>query len=761
MRNPILRTVGVTVFVMTLGACGGSGGGGVQPISAPPAPPPPPPPAPPPLPPPPPSSGSPFDTLEYQNSQAAVLANAVSAYEKGATGKGVTAAIIDDSFASTLSDFAGRVHPASQDVAASRGLDGEHHHGTAVASVLGAAKNDAGIHGVAFDSTLLMLRTDTPNTCTATSATCQFNQSDVAKAFDLAVQNGARVVNLSMAFPINPIFTGAIDKTTAAGVVVVAAAANEGGPEPSSSALVATKPEAHGIVIIAGGLNSAGTDLSSFSNRAGSGAAFYLAAASESLRVYDRNGVLSPPAASGTSFSAPTISGAVALIAQVFPNLNGQQIVNLLLTTATDMGAPGTDTIYGRGKLNLTNAFAPQGTMSLAGSTASLSLFSNGTLSSAMGDATANLKGTIFLDGYARAYEVDLSRTLSPAARDLPLHSALDGRYGTSSTALGPLTLSVTTRRDYSGLPEALLRRMQLSEEDALTARALAATAVTRLSARTAVAFGFSEGGGALQQRLSQQRGDAFLVARDPIADDGFRGRSAASLGIRHDFGPLALTVTSESGEVRDLYRARHLGHSGYRATSLVADRELGRIRFSFGGSLLREEVTILGGRLSSGFSSAGSTSWFADGAAAFDLGSGWSAQAGYRQGWTSIPGGDALVKAGRLSSNAFAFDLARTGAFTTGDRIALRFMQPLRVRSGGLDIYLPVSYDYGSGEAGYQRRFFNLAPTGRELDYELSYEARLLGGNMAANAFVRREPGHIDRTGNDVGGALRFTLGF
>src|SRR5690348_17565245 len=39
-----------------------------------------------------------------------------------------------------------------------------------------------------------------------------------------------------------------------------------------------------------------------------------------------------------TSFSAPAISGAVALMAQAFPNLTGKQIVNILFQTADDLG---------------------------------------------------------------------------------------------------------------------------------------------------------------------------------------------------------------------------------------------------------------------------------------------------------------------------------------------------------------------------------------------------------------------------------------
>ena len=50
---------------------------------------------------------------------------------------------------------------------------------------------------------------------------------------------------------------------------------------------------------------------------------------------------------SGTSFSAPTISGAVALLAQAFPNLIGKEIVEILFDSADDLGATGVDSTMG------------------------------------------------------------------------------------------------------------------------------------------------------------------------------------------------------------------------------------------------------------------------------------------------------------------------------------------------------------------------------------------------------------------------------
>ena len=113
--------------------------------------------------------------------------------------------------------------------------------------------------------------------------------------------------------------------------------------------------------------------------------------------------------------------------------------------------------------------------------------------------------------------------------------------------------------------------------------------------------------------------------------------------------------------------------------------------------------------------------------------------------------------------TDAWSLDLGRTNALRPGDRFALRLMQPLRVRSGGLDLMVPVSYSYDSLSAGYESRFLNLAPTGREIDLEAAYGFDMLAGagHLSANAFARRHPGNVAAMDPDLGAAIRFTLGF
>lgn len=61
-------------------------------------------------------------------------------------------------------------------------------------------------------------------------------------------------------------------------------------------------------------------------------------------------------ASDGTSQAAPHVSGALALLQQRYPYLDITQVRDVLLTTATDLGAPGVDDVYGWGLVNLRKA---------------------------------------------------------------------------------------------------------------------------------------------------------------------------------------------------------------------------------------------------------------------------------------------------------------------------------------------------------------------------------------------------------------------
>src|SRR4029079_14682214 len=136
-------------------------------------------------------------TPEYQASQYSVVSNAIAAYNAGATGKGVKIGIVDSGINPSLSEFAGRIDPASRDVAGSRGVSDEGGHGTAVSAVAAAARNGSNTMGVAFDATIVSLRADEPGSC-ATHDGCAFYDDAIARGIDAATAAGVKVINLSL-----------------------------------------------------------------------------------------------------------------------------------------------------------------------------------------------------------------------------------------------------------------------------------------------------------------------------------------------------------------------------------------------------------------------------------------------------------------------------------------------------------------------------------------------------------------------------------
>jgi len=283
----------------------------------------------------------------------------------------------------------------------------------------------------------------------------------------------------------------------------------------------------------------------------------------------------------------------------------------------------------------------------------------------------------------------------------------------------------------------------------------VAGSAIARIDNKTAVGFGFSEGAKAMERRLAGIDAGAFLIARDIGADPGFNAARSGSLAMRHELGGVGITASGETGNVWQQIETSASG-SPYRLSSIALDKAFGRSRLSLSLSRLDERQTLLGGRMSNVLGGGGSKTTFLDAEARHDFGGGWSTTLTARRGWTGFA-------AGKFQTGAYAFDLGKTGVLGSGDRIALRLAQPLRVEHGGFAMLLPTSYDYTTGMATSTFEQMSLQPSGRELDTELSYGSSLLDGNawLGGNLFYRRQPGHIANAPGDAGAAIRFTLGF
>ncbi|QCI79864.1 hypothetical protein E6W36_11180 [Hankyongella ginsenosidimutans] len=315
---------------------------------------------------------------------------------------------------------------------------------------------------MAFDATLLVARADNGDSCTTSG--CSYLDDDIARGVDLAVSGGARVVNISLGgSPASGRLLTAVQRATSAGVIIVVSAGNDSGSQPDALARsLLSGSISNGLVLVAGSL-APNNSLSSFSNAAGASTDRFISAPGEQVPTTGLSG--RQLSVNGTSFAAPQVAGALAVLADAYPTLSSAQLVDLLLSSAVDLGATGADSVFGRGALNIANAFKPQGATRLAsGAPVSLSgpeVVLGGALGSGVQLGSA-LKDLVILDRFDRPFTVDLGPNVRAVTARLDLAERLQRRATYEQRALSDrahLALTLAEAREAR-----IWRRLGLSD---------------------------------------------------------------------------------------------------------------------------------------------------------------------------------------------------------------------------------------------------------------------------------------------------------
>ncbi|MBO9558765.1 MAG: S8 family serine peptidase [Caulobacter sp.] len=732
-------SVWALLAAIPLVACGGGGGSGPAPTVT--AAPPPPPPAPPPPPPPPtyPTSSS----AEYQRGWNLGAIHADSAYAKGATGQGITVAVVDTGVDSSQPDLTGAVSSSSTDIVAGRNaLVGTSRHGTRVADIIAARFNGAGTIGVAYASTILSIRADDSRVATVGCPECVFDSDALADALDYAVAKGARVINLSLGGdgPEGARFEGALARAVAAGAVIAASSGNDGAAESSWPARYAVDPRYAGSVIAVGALTQAGV-MASYSNKAGAAANGYLSAPGDAITTEcDSTGCA---VVSGTSFAAPQVSGALALLMQAFPNISGRDAVDILLRTAADLGTTGTDSTYGRGGLDLARAFAPVGTSSLSlpdGETTALVAGGvGGNVGAAFGSALRRTDAltTVIHDDYHRLFSVNLAEGAPSQRRGAlliapPIQASSQVVLG--GPALGGLNLAVSVEG-----PVFDERVNEPQPSQLLGPQSMRSVRMQAAYGRLSLSNWSGEGGAAAPAGPAGR--DAFQTIAQPD-----RTTQAA---LR--FGRFALLAEQGSAHPRRPMQVTEIEGSSY--ASATGMMQIGDALFSLTGGSLDEPLGPLGSYLAPGSTLAlPAKTRFGAWAMDFYPRPGFTLHADLSIGRTDAGGLLALDKAISSAWNLEGgVDCALIG--WSCSRLTLGLSQPLRIESGNFQATLadvPLAYD---DPLTFSTRRFSAAPDGRELDLTAGVE-HAFGPlrSLVVRTSLALQPGHQADAGPEVG---------
>jgi thermitase len=222
-------------------------------------------------------------------------------------------------------------------------------HGTFVSSIIAAdGNNDEGMSGLAPNVKIMPLKVLDRRGSGSNTA--------IARAIRFAADNGAKVINLSLGSPYSSSTArSAINYAVGKGVIVVAASGNE-----ARERNPVNYPAAYSNVISVGatGTNDRIASFSSYNNAVDIVApgVNILGARSSTNNMCRAISGTDYCASSGTSFSAPYVAAAAAMVISVNPDLTPTQVQQVLEESATDLGTEGKDPYYGSGLLNAAKA---------------------------------------------------------------------------------------------------------------------------------------------------------------------------------------------------------------------------------------------------------------------------------------------------------------------------------------------------------------------------------------------------------------------
>ncbi|WP_240387301.1 S8 family peptidase [Brevundimonas naejangsanensis] len=693
---------------------------------------------------------------EYQRNWGVGDTQAIAAWRTGATGRGITVGVVDSGVRMNHQDLATNISPLSTDIVSGRNQrEDQDGHGTRVASVIAAPFNDYGTVGVAFNSTILSIRADVSDCSKPEDKIC-FKSSDLARALDYAVQNGARVINLSIGgeSPLGGAFEAALQRAVNAGVVFAIASGNEAGANPEWPGRYASDSRFAGAIIVAGAHNTANV-IADFSNRAGVSQSVFLSAPGVDVIVdCEGDGCWR---VNGTSFASPAVAGALALLLEAFPNLTGRGAVDILLRTGREAGDPGTDVVYGRGLLDISRAFQPVGTTTApmaVGQAVNIALEPGAHVGGPFGDALGRTSAlsTIAHDEYERLFRVDLGAAYRPAPPRSRQPDAPTPMRQSQVTVDGPggarLAMAAATPVE---LPEPVVARYSPYDAPWLGDEPRAEALFDIQAGRLSLTAWQGQGG-----------------ARSPFrsrAGDGFTALSQADHAVRGALNFGALTVSAErgAGDRRAPLRPVERDASTYARAGLDwrlenGGQEWGGLSFSLGA--LDERMGPLGAYLPtrSDFALPSRTRFAAVGADV-DLGRGLTLSGEAGVGRTELAGRFLHLSAPALSSTWRASLQSACPSWSVAKALGCRSLtweisQPLRIESGTFSAWLAdVPLEYFDPVTFSERRF-SAAPSGRQVDFSVRSLHALPGGSwLQLEAVASREEQH--REGAPTGYAL------
>ncbi|MBM5782537.1 MAG: hypothetical protein FJ368_03855 [Pelagibacterales bacterium] len=778
-----------------------------------------------------------YKTTEYQKQWGLDSINAADAYaylssnNKEQAGEGVKIGITDTGVKLTHQEISANDSGLGYDfdnydssVTDSSG------HGTHVASTAAGVRDGNGMHGVAYNSEIIAVQ--------------MMNSSEYG--IEYAANKGAGVINMSWAFSdangnslqlsiggstyeaiydsMQSEFDAAIASNSGLGSVLVAANGNDSYTNYiSAPAIFSQDSRLNGIMIAVGSVNkeSDGSySISDFSNQCKQAKEYCLVAPGG---YYNESGIYAAGISSnssytekvGTSMATPHVTGAAAVIRAAWPLLTAAETVQILLDTATDLGASGTDDIYGKGMLNLYEAVQAQGTTILSSGTrinSSGYTVDQTSINSdpIFGDAftknvATELRSTVFFDKYGRDYKANLDKNITARSSytvptldsiafnnynsktipisfginkssklQLELKSYNDNNWKSSASSINyGLSSNEINMQNNFGLKHLVVDR---SKEDSYLTKSQGFSFTQDFSKNFQAGFAFNTNE-ADNLKQTQFSNIGFIsvsnFAANPYQNFVSSSSYSADLSNVRNFNQLfvskkfmdnkfALTASHQTSynTNSNFSKVSNIQNqvSDFTFTYLPGSDSSTSLSF---GNLNEFDNNLLNSKSLGAFSTAGNskTSYFKISSSrklAEDL----YLISSFSEGQTQANGNNQGIFRSYedIKSRSSSVGLVNNNIF--GGKIGFIYSEPMRVYSGKASINVPVARD-SSGIVRYSSTV-SLKPTGKEQDLELFYSRNLSDNSQVKFNFItQKQPGNIKDAESNYLGFMSYGLKF
>ena len=685
-------------------------------------------------------------------------------------------------------------------------------HGAAVGSLIASAHDGKGVMGIAPNARIAAFN---PFDASGTA-----DWPDIRRGIVAVAGKGASVVNLSLGVPgytFHPDWRGVFADGAVMNykdkAIYVIAAGNDGITQTQN---VNMKDTFDNTFIVVGSVDPTGK-ISEFSNRPGnvclldgtdckddpnrkiedqlkeSGKLMrrFIVAPGELILVSDDKGGVTRM--SGTSFAAPLVSGAIALIHDRWPWLKQQPraVAAAILGSARDLGAPGIDPVYGVGMLDVEASQAPLnfdrmkyyvvdgakqteikvGTLENNGlqsswETKNLYFSAFEELPNAKRDflipLSSRLVGSMKGGQYFQSYVYDRMVTwLGGGTSGYRGFSDVD--RGTASVAGGGLRLAMTARmahpyaNQYGAGRAKLFSSMRIEAPDG--------SASFTVGRGDGPAFVGGQQGFGMRSDYDAQVGGVNPLLGFAAGGTHATAQIRAATGLTVAVGMTqsdARSALDEGGASTVAARTRALQLGDYKAEAANV-----RVAYQLGDAVqvtasltrLSEARSLLGVRSLErtdlgGGTTTESVTLGADAALFPSL----SVSASVTGARSRSPDAGALrIGAGGLVGTAAQIGVTKQRLFGKTDRLRLSVAQPLRVERGTIDFRTVAVTDRETGEIGIVTQTVDAGGAPRRFVAEALYGATLFQGVVEMSAFGRTE---LTGYENAADGLPRYIVG-